>query len=104
VELYLHFPNTPSRRGSQLKKKHSDNFTLPSRSLSMLCGSLSPRHGASSACGWRWRPNIENVKTWRYFVANAHKTTVRWRMHEPTTRIVSAHWYIRQCITLWFVI
>jgi hypothetical protein len=26
VELYLHFPNKPSRRGSQLK--HRDNFTF----------------------------------------------------------------------------
>jgi len=26
VELYLHSPNTPSRRGAQLK--HRDNFTF----------------------------------------------------------------------------
>jgi hypothetical protein len=26
VELYLHFPNKPSRKCAQLKKKHSDNF------------------------------------------------------------------------------
>jgi len=31
-------------------------------STSMLCGSLSPRHGASSGCGWRRRsPNRECV-------------------------------------------
>jgi hypothetical protein len=29
VELYLHYPSTPSWRGAQLKIKHRDNFTLP---------------------------------------------------------------------------
>jgi hypothetical protein len=28
VELYPHSPNTPPRRGAQLIKKHSDNFTF----------------------------------------------------------------------------
>jgi hypothetical protein len=28
VELYFHSPNTPSKRGAQLKK-HRDDFTLP---------------------------------------------------------------------------
>jgi hypothetical protein len=28
VELYLHYPNTPSWRGAQLKKKHRDKFIL----------------------------------------------------------------------------
>jgi hypothetical protein len=29
MELYIHSSNTPSWRGAQLTKKHSDNFTLP---------------------------------------------------------------------------
>jgi hypothetical protein len=28
VDLYLHFPNTPSWRGVQLRKKHMNNFTF----------------------------------------------------------------------------
>jgi len=28
VELYHHFPNTPSWRGAQLKKRHRDTFYL----------------------------------------------------------------------------
>jgi hypothetical protein len=28
VELCIHFPNTPSWRGAQLKKKHRSNFTF----------------------------------------------------------------------------
>jgi hypothetical protein len=35
LELYFHSPNTPLWRGTQFKKKHMDNFTLPSTSY--LC-------------------------------------------------------------------
>jgi hypothetical protein len=28
VEIYFHSPNTSSRRSTQLKKKHRDNFTF----------------------------------------------------------------------------
>jgi hypothetical protein len=28
LELYIHFPNTPSWRGAQFKTKHRDNFTF----------------------------------------------------------------------------
>jgi hypothetical protein len=37
VELYLHFPNTPSWCGAQFKKKHRDNFPFCLLSNRLLC-------------------------------------------------------------------
>jgi hypothetical protein len=45
--------NTPSWRGAQLQ--HRDNFTFH---LTMLYGSQSLRHGASSVCRWWWWPSV----------------------------------------------
>jgi hypothetical protein len=42
VELYLHFPNTLSWRGAQLK--HGDNFTF-----------VLKKHGVKVRIGLKWR-------------------------------------------------
>jgi hypothetical protein len=57
----------------------------PKKEIVLLCGSLSPRHGASSGCGWRRRPpDIEEL--WIYWISSGAQPTrgglPAWRLGE----------------------